>query len=196
MKAPVRFDTARLTLRQPHLRDAETILVRYASDPEVTRFLGWPRHRSVQDTEAFLRFSVQEWERWPAGPYLIISRTDGQLLGSTGLGFQSPHEAVTGYVLAKEAWGKGYATEALAAMIQVAARIGVTRLSALCHPAHDPSRRVLEKCGFVRDDTSTWRVEFPNLAPGVQQEALCYALALETETSQRGGVTKASNHMR
>jgi ribosomal-protein-alanine N-acetyltransferase len=186
MKAPVQFHTARLTLRQPQLSDAETIFVRYANDPEVTRFLGWPRHRSLQDTEAFLQLSAQEWERWPAGPYLIISRADSQLLGSTGLGFQAPHEAVTGYVLAKDAWGKGYATEALAALIDVAARIGVTRLSALCHPAHRPSRRVLEKCGFGRDDTSTWRVEFPNLAPGVQQEALCYALALETGKNHAG----------
>ena len=186
MKAQVQFDTARLTLRQPQLSDAETIFERYANDPEVTRFVGWPRHRSLQDTEGFLQFSTQEWERWPAGPYLIISRTDGQLLGSTGLGFQAPHEAVTGYVLAKDAWGKGYATEALAAVIGVAARIDVTRLYALCHPAHRPSRRVLEKCGFVRDDTSTRRVEFPNLSPGVQQEALSYALALETRKNHAG----------
>jgi ribosomal-protein-alanine N-acetyltransferase len=186
MKAPVQFDTARLTLRQPQSSDAETIFLRYANDPEVTRFLGWPRHRSLQDTEAFLEFSAEEWGRWPAGPYLIFSRRDGQLLGSTGLGFHSAHEAVTGYVLAKDAWGKGYATEALAAVIDVVARIGVTRLSALCHPAHRPSRRVLEKCGFVRDDTSMRRVEFPNLAPGVQQEALFYALVLEAGKNHAG----------
>jgi ribosomal-protein-alanine N-acetyltransferase len=180
MKAPVQIDTARLILRQPQTSDAARIFERYASDQEVTRFLGWPHHRSVRDTEAFLRFSAQEWERWPAGPYLIISRTDDQLLGSSGFGFQAPHEAVTGYVLAKDAWGKGYATEALAALIDLAPRIGVTRLCALCHPEHRPSRRVLEKCGFVHDDTSTRQLEFPNLAPGVQQDALCYALVLET----------------
>jgi RimJ/RimL family protein N-acetyltransferase len=124
-----------------------------------------------------LQFSAQEWERWPAGPYLIISRPGGQLLGSTGLGFQTPQEAETGYVLAKDAWGQGYATEALNAMVDIAARIGVTRLYALCYPEHRPSRRVLEKCRFVREDTLARLVEFPNLSPGVQQEALCYALA-------------------
>jgi len=186
MKAPVQFDTARLTLRQPQLSDAETIFERYANDPEVTRFLGWPRHLSLQDTEAFLQFSAQEWERWPAGPYVIISRQDGQLLGSSGLGFQAPHEAMTGYVLAKDAWGRGYATEALAAVIDVATRIGVTRLYSLCHPAHRPSRRVLEKCAFVRDDTWTRQVEFPNLSPGVAQEALCYARAIEAANNHAG----------
>jgi ribosomal-protein-alanine N-acetyltransferase len=158
------------------MSDAAEVFERYASNAEVTRFVAWPRHQSVRDTEAFLRFSAQEWDQWPAGPYLIVSRTDGQLLGSTGLGFQTPQEAITGYVLAKGAWGKGFATEALTAIVDVATRIGVRRLFALCHPEHRPSRRVLEKCGFARDDMSKAAVEFPNLSPGVRQEALCYAL--------------------
>src|SRR5262245_24228265 len=106
MKAPEQFATARLLLRPPQFGDAERIFERYASDIEVTRFLGWPRHRSVRDTEAFLEFSAYEWERWPAGPYLIMSRTDGRLLGSTGLGFETANAAITGYVLARDAWGK------------------------------------------------------------------------------------------
>jgi RimJ/RimL family protein N-acetyltransferase len=83
---------------------------------------------------------------------------------------------MTGYVLAKEAWGKGFATEALTAIVEVATRIGVSRLFAVCHAEHLPSRRVLEKCGFVLDDMSKSAVEFPNLSPGVQQEALYYAI--------------------
>ena len=186
MKAPGQIETTRLILRQPQMSDAVTMFERYASDPEVTRFLGWPRHRSVRDTESFLHFSAQEWQRWPAGPYLIISRTDGQLLGSTGLGFHTQHEAVTGYVLATDAWGKGYATEALTAVIDVSRRTGVTRLFALCHPEHRSSRRVLEKCGFVRDGPLPRQVEFPNLSLGVQQDALCYALALDAGKNHAG----------
>ena len=181
MKAPIQLKTTRLILRQPLMSDAVEVFNRYASDAEVTRFLGWPRHESVQDTEAFLRFSAQEWDRWPAGPYLIVSRADGQLLGTTGFGFQTPQEAMTGYVLARDAWGKGFATEALTAIIDVAARIGVTRLLALCHPEHRPSQRVLEKCGFVFDAASKPMVEFPNLSTGVRREALYYALNLSSE---------------
>lgn len=171
-------ETARLILRRPRMTDAASMFERYASDPDVTRFLGWPRHASIDATEAFLRFSEQEWERWRVGPYLILSREDGRLLGSSGLSVQSTHEAVTGYVLARDVWGRGYATEALTAVVDVARRIGVRRLTAQCHPEHRPSRRVLEKCGFVRDDPPTQLVEFPNLAPGMQQEADCYLLLL------------------
>ena len=158
---------------------------RYASDPEVTRFLGWPRHRMVEDTRAFLRFSAEEWKRWPAGPYLILSRADGLLLGSTGLGFRTTRGRDQ-YVLAEDAWGRGYATEALAAVIEVASSTGLARLSALCHPEHSASRRVLEKNGFVLDDPPTRRAEFPNLAPGVQQDALCYLRSLEEKKGDAG----------
>jgi RimJ/RimL family protein N-acetyltransferase len=175
VKGPVQIETVRLVLVRPQAADAASIFERYASDPDVTRFLGWPRHQSVADTETFLRFSAEEWERWPAGPYLIRSRDDGRLLGGTGLGFEAPQHAVTGYVLAKDAWGKGYATEALAAMSDLAGRLGAARLYALCHPEHRASWRVLEKCGFVRDRTWTRQTEFPNLAPGVLQDVFCYA---------------------
>lgn len=96
MKAPPEIVTARLRLLQPRAADTPEVFERYASDPEVTRFLGWSRHRSVADTHAFLSFSAAEWERWPAGPYVIRSRSDDRLLGGTGLGFQTRVEAVTG----------------------------------------------------------------------------------------------------
>jgi [ribosomal protein S5]-alanine N-acetyltransferase len=178
MKAPDEIETTRLVLRRPAMSDAGAVFRAYASDPEVTRFLGWPRHRSVHDTRAFLRFSSQEWKCWPAGPYLILLRGDRRLVGSTGLGFQTRDTAVTGYVLARDAWGHGYATEALAAMVDLAPSIGVARLFALCHPDHHPSQHVLEKCGFVLEPAASRPVEFPNLPGSQQQPALCYALAL------------------
>lgn len=173
-KAPIEIETTRLVLVKPQASDAASIFERYAGDPDVTRFLGWPRHASVADTQAFLQYSAAEWERWPAGPYVIRSRSDGRLLGGTGLSFEGPQRAVTGYVLAKDAWGQGYATEALGAMTDVARRIGVGRLQAFCHPEHRASWRVLEKCGFERDGSWTQQAVFPNLAPGVPQDVLCY----------------------
>jgi ribosomal-protein-alanine N-acetyltransferase len=178
MKAPSSILTPRLILSRPRPSDAAEIFETYARDPEVTRFLGWRRHESVAETSAFLEFSDGEWERWPAGPYLIRSRDDGRLLGGTGLGFEAGDQAVTGYVLAQGAWGRGYATEALTAMIDVARRAGVLTLYALCHPQHRASWHVLEKCGFTRDGDWSQQAEFPNLAPGVLQDVLRYTLTL------------------
>jgi RimJ/RimL family protein N-acetyltransferase len=178
LKAPARLETSRLVLRRPVAEDAAAILSRYAADPEVTRYVGFPTHRSIEDTRAFLAFSDAEWERWPAGPYLIVSRSDGTLLGGAGLSFETPQRAMTGYVLAKDAWGKGYATEALAAIVELSRQLGIRRLFALCHTGHRPSYRVLEKCGFEREAVLRCHTEFPNLRPGEPLDVLCYVRLL------------------
>lgn len=182
MKAPERIETARLVLRRPLAADAEAIFARYAADPEVTRFVGWPAHRSVEETRAFLAFSDAHWACWPAGPYLVQARADGGLVGSTGLAFERPWRAATGYVLARDAWGKGYATEALRAMIDTARAVGVRRLYALCHTEHRPSWHVLEKAGLEREGVLRRYCEFPNLQPGEPLDVFCYAIALTRGT--------------
>ncbi len=142
------IQTPRLLLRRPTPDDADAIFTRYTSDPEVTRYVGWPRHATVDDTRAFLSISDSLWERWPAGPYVILNRDDRSMLGSTGLIFEAPSSAATGYVLAQDAWGRRFATEALGAMVDLALKTGVLRLYALCHHAHRASARVLEKEGL------------------------------------------------
>jgi RimJ/RimL family protein N-acetyltransferase len=172
VQAPIVIETPRLLLRPPTQDDTRAIFRRYASIPEVTRYLAWPRHRSLEDTLDFLEFSDLEWERWPAGPYLILTRHDEQLIGSTGLAFESPTRASTGYVLARDAWGKGLATEAVQALVPVAVRIGVRLLYAVCHPEHRASARVLEKSGFKLEGTLHAHTEFPNLRPGVAMDVM------------------------
>lgn len=177
-KAPLELRTQRLVLRPPRADDADAIFARFAGDPGVTHYVGWPRHRSVEDTRDFLAFSEASWRQWPAGPYLIHSRGDGELLGSTGLAFERQDEAMTGYVLAADSWGRGYATEALGAMVDLSRNLGLRRIYALCHPEHRASARVLEKCDFTRDTMWSTLHEFPNLAPGVPQQVVCYELLL------------------
>jgi len=172
-----RFETERLTIRRPVAGDAEAIFQCYAGDPQVTRYVSWPLHRSVEDTRQFLGFSDAQWARWPAGPLLIETTENGRLIGGTGLAYETTETATTGYVLAKQAWGCGFATEALQGVVQLAARLELTALRARCHPFHVVSQRVLEKNGFVREEEPR-PANFPNLPVGESREALYYTLAL------------------
>jgi ribosomal-protein-alanine N-acetyltransferase len=177
-RAPERIETARLVLRRPRPDDAAAIFARYASVPEVTHYMSFVRHVSVDQTRAFLDFCDDEWRRWPVGPYLIEHRDDGRLLGGTGLGFESPWCASTGYLLARDAWGQGIATEALAAMVVLARQVGVVRLYAMCHVDNTASRRVLEKGGFAHEGIVPNATTFPNLGAPGPQDAHCYARLL------------------
>src|SRR5690606_32184321 len=145
--APERIRTERLVLRRPTSGDAAAVFERFASDADVTRYLSWRRHESVADTAAFLRLAEAQWARGPAGPYLIESRATGELLGSTGFACESDTVAEVGYVLAKDAWGFGYATEALRALVAAAPGIGLVRVYGICHTEHTASAHVLEKSG-------------------------------------------------
>lgn len=175
-----KIETQRLLLRPPESGDAQAIFERYGSDADVTRYVGWPRHKSLADTEMFLTFSKAEWERWSVGPYLIFSRADGQLLGGTGLSFDAPWRASTGYVLAKDAWGQGYATETLQAMVNLAEQLKAQRLCALCHPNHRASWRVLEKCDFQREGVLRKYLPFPNIQADIPADVLSYSRIFES----------------
>jgi ribosomal-protein-alanine N-acetyltransferase len=174
-KAAERVETERLILRRPTVNDAGAVFARYAGDIEVSRYMAWQLHQSAEMTRAFLEFSDTEWDRWPAGPYLIECRETGRLLGGTGLSFETTYRASTGYILARDSWGQGYATESVRAMVEVSQSVGVVRLYALCHVDHAKSARVLEKNGFAFEGILKRYLEFPNLAPGKPCDVSCYA---------------------
>ena len=168
------LQTERLELRRPQRTDVTVLFDAFCADPEVTRWLSWPTHRSTEDTHAFIDFSDAEWNRAPTGPLLIFTRRDGELIGSTGLAFETPTRASTGYVLRKSAWGQGYASEAMACMVELAERLEVVRLQALCHVDHLASARVLEKSGLVFEGILRAHTVFPNAGLAYPQDVRCF----------------------
>lgn len=174
MDLPIELDTARLRFRRPERGDAAAILARFAADAEVTRYLSWPRHRGVGDTREFLEASEREWDAHGTGPYLIFTAA-GQLAGATGIHLETPYRASTGYALARDAWGLGYATEAARAMVELAWTLPrLVRLYALCHPENASSLRVLEKAGFEREGLLRKYLVFPNLGSSDPSDVLIY----------------------
>ena len=170
-------ETERLVLRRPRVSDEPAVFSRYAADPEVTRYMAFPTHRSLHDTHAYVQWSDSMWAQWPlAGPYLVFARDGVTLLGGAGIVNDSETLAQIGYILARDAWGRGYASEALMASIETARLAGVRRLEAGVHVDHQVSRRVLEKAGFAHEGTR--QGVFPNLPPDVTRDAALYALAL------------------
>lgn len=181
MMLPEHIVTARLLLRRPRPDDAQEIFDGWASDPAVTRLMAWPRHRTLDDTREFLAFSDAEWERWPAGPYVIELKGTDELVGSCGFAFQDERTAEVGYICASRFWGRGYATECLMAQIDAARALAPITLEARIHADNRPSRRVLEKCGFTRDDAWPVTAEFPNLALPGPGPAVFYRLRIASE---------------
>lgn len=161
--APAELSTARLRLRVPTSRDAEAVFA-YASDPEVARFMSWPRHQALDDSRRFLAFAEGEWRQVGVGTYLALDRDD-QIVGSTGLHLATAYRAITGYVLARPFWGQGLATELARAMVDLAGQLGLARLEADCFVEHEASARVLQKAGFDYEGVRRAYLVGPNLGP-------------------------------
>ena len=87
----------------------------------------------------------------------------------------TPGRGKAEYVLAEDAWGHGYATETLQAIVELATSLSVRQLRALCHPEHTTSQRVLEKCGFRSVGILTISGAFPNLSGDAVAPVLNYS---------------------
>jgi [ribosomal protein S5]-alanine N-acetyltransferase len=150
------LETERLLLRKMHLDDAEAMFT-YASDPEVTRYVLFETHRSVEDSKAFLRLAVEGYERGDFGGWGIVLKDSGAFVGTCGADVDYAPEharAELGYVLSREHWGKGLMTEAVQAVIRFGfGRMELNRIQARCIAENADSARVMEKAGMTYEGT-------------------------------------------
>jgi RimJ/RimL family protein N-acetyltransferase len=139
--------TERLLLRPGWAEDAPA-LARVIADEAVVRNLAtapWPF--ALEDAEAFLAAP-----RDPAMPsFLITERTAGDpvIVGACGLGRRPSGAVELGYWIGRAHWGKGFATEAGRALIDIARTLKLPRLEASHFVDNPASARVLEKLGFI-----------------------------------------------
>ena len=151
--------TIRLTTQRLILRDFvgadEPDVHAYRSDPEVARFMLTHQPERPEQTLAWLQRVILEGHATPRRSYTlaIARRDDDRAIGQISIGpgddYPAPGELGVGYVLARSAWGGGYATEAARSMVDFGFReLGALLVSAWCSAANPASARVLEKAGM------------------------------------------------
>ena len=161
---PATIETERLTFRLPELRDAEAVFEAWCQDPEVSRFMVWVPHKSIEVTRQFIASCMASAEGGTAVPYVLCLKSGGQVVG---LIEARPSECRVniGYVLARASWGQGLMPEAIRALARVALSGPFFRVEATCDVENGPSARALEKSGFVREGRLARYMVHPNLSP-------------------------------
>jgi RimJ/RimL family protein N-acetyltransferase len=138
--------TDRLLLRPGWAEDAPALAAAIADETIVRNLATAPWPYRLRDAEAFLASP-----RDPVLPtFLIFERTQGapRLVGSCGLGRRPSGAVEMGYWIARPYWGRGFATEAGAALVDIARTLGLARLEGSHFLDNPASARVLEKLGF------------------------------------------------
>jgi len=174
MTAPRIIETPRLRLMPPMPEDAEEIFSSYAQDPEVTKYLVWSPHQSIENTRDFLFRCMGVWALETAFPWVIRRKGDERLLGMIEIRMDG-YRADLGYVLARPYWGQGIMTEAVRAVVNWAlSQEEICRVWAVCDVDNKASARVLEKVGMEREGIlRRWSIH-PNISES-PRDCLCYA---------------------
>ena len=149
------LETERLILRKMTPADAKAVFA-YASDPEVTRYVIWDTHRTIEDSESFLRSTVERYENAEAADWGIVRKANGRFIGGCGIvEWDLDHaRAEMGYVLSREYWGQGLISEAVRAMISFGfERMVLNRIEARCMVENVASARVMEKAEMTYEGT-------------------------------------------
>jgi RimJ/RimL family protein N-acetyltransferase len=145
------IETERLLLRKIVVDDAEDMF-EYGRDPEVTRYLMWEPHRTIDDSIEFIRWVMRQYEAGEVAPWGLELKDTGKFIGTVGfVEWNLRHSrAEIGYSLARPFWGLGLMTEAARAVIDFGfGTMGLNRVEANCFIENARSARVMEKCGMT-----------------------------------------------
>ncbi|MBD2105997.1 GNAT family N-acetyltransferase [Nodosilinea sp. FACHB-13] len=163
-QVPTQLITDRLILRRPTLADAAAVY-EYGRDPEVARYMDWPRHTGIQDTVDALESFAAQWESGSEFCWAIATKTENTAIGTIACRIESPG-ADFGYVLNRRYWGQGLATEAARAVVSWLMSLPeIDRIWATCDTENLASARVLEKAGLRREGILPRFMIRPNLSP-------------------------------
>lgn len=155
-KGTQRIETERLVLRRFEPDDAEAMYKNWASDPEVTKFLTWPPHKSVDITRKLVGMWISEYAQPDSYSWVIVLKEINEPIGSIAVVKldEATSTVQIGYCLGRKWWHRGIMTEALGAVIDFAFdEIGANRVEAVHDPNNPNSGKVMLKCGMKYEGT-------------------------------------------
>lgn len=137
------LETQRLLLREFHQDDLKDLVTWEGPSGE-----GYGKAQA----QRFLNFCFAEYFKLGVGPWGMLLRTTGAIVGNCGfchINFSQKTGEVAYYVDPKHR-GRGLAAEALGALIEFGfGDMGLARIEARCDPDNKSSERVMQKAGMT-----------------------------------------------
>ncbi len=126
----------------------------YASDVENTCYMVHMPKRDLNETREFLESIDVEWKKSDPSFYEFAILLEENHIGAVSLYLnQERNTAEIGWIISKNYWGKGYATEAADGLIQYSRQVmGISCFVAHCDSENIASEKVMRKLNFVQID--------------------------------------------
>ncbi len=149
MSEPIRLETERLILRNFAPADIEDLHAQL-SDPEVMRYYSHPSSR--EESEKWLEGILRDYETNGFGMLAVCLRGTGGYAGQAGVvrrQIDGRERHYLAYLIRKDLWGNGYATEAARKVLQYAFdELDIEKVEALIRPDNTASVRIADKLGM------------------------------------------------
>lgn len=146
--------TDRLSIEPMSLAHWEDYAAAWA-DPRMTAFIGGePRSRNVSWGKMLQGIGL--WPLFGYGHWSFVERASGRFVGNGGLAqFERGIHALEGFpgagwAFTPDAWGKGYATEAMTAILKWADGQGLGEIRCIIDTGNTASHNVAGKLGFTK----------------------------------------------
>lgn len=185
--------TERLVIRPFRPQDVDHLHAR-RNHPEIARLQDWeyphPLEKSRRLVESVSTMAGPENDEWWMA---VVCEAGGTAIGDLAVNLTwDSRSAEVGYSLDREQWGKGYAAEALAALVDyLFDTVGVTRVFGMLDPANVASAMVLERTGFLyegRTRSSYWKA-------GEVSDDLIYGMLRDDRDTWRDRPTTPPNEV-
>jgi ribosomal-protein-alanine N-acetyltransferase len=145
----IRLETNRLILRPFEYSDAEAMFNNWASDDEVTKYLTWPTHKSIEDTKYILDLWINQYEKPERINFAITLKETNELIGGIDVVGYIDNTPVIGYNLSRKYWNNGYMSEACKTVINYLFSLGYETIRIDAAKDNLASNRVIQKCGGI-----------------------------------------------
>lgn len=152
-----RIETDRLILRRYVIEDADAMYKNWAFDSEVTKFLTWQPHSSVEVSRGIIENWLKEYSDEKYYQWAIVLKDNGnEPIG--GISVVQMNEDISmvhiGYCLGRAWWRRGIMSEALKAVMDfMFDTVEVNRVEARHDPRNPNSGKVMQKCGMKYEGT-------------------------------------------
>ncbi len=145
----IELTTERLILRKLTLADAEVAFINWTSNDEVTKYLTWKSHKTVQETKQLFRYWEKEYTKEEFYQWVIVPKNLNEAIGTISVVEYNNNSKMMsiGYCIGQNWWGSGYATESLNVVIKfLFEKVGVNRIQATHDIDNPKSGDVMKRC--------------------------------------------------
>lgn len=147
----VTLETERLVLRRFNEKDSYNMYTNYASNPNVTKYLSWNIHKSVEESKALINAWEKEYNNNDFYQWAIVLKNSDEVIGGISIVniWKEIEKVEVGYCIGENYWYQGITKEALDKVIEfMFNQVKVKNIIARFDVNNESSGKVMKKCGM------------------------------------------------